>query len=213
MGVSAFLPPRLHRLDPYSRTLLNSATLYLVWSLEPEPPNRCMRNPHTTPKRKRKLAVRKCQTPLSSNPCRASCQKNCTEEKLHRRPISRLRIPMSFSKPSRRLRFATPDPQTRKVPRPNLGQQLQPRRRTLLPLIVRWSMDTGGLPLTVNLMFFMCTFMDMSTPQPAKSSPGPSLLPKGFRYPMFLVSGLSTHTFNEFWNKSLKYLVCGLCGC
>ena len=26
-------------------------------------------------------------------------------------------------------------------------------------------METGGLPFTVNLMFFMCTFMDMSTPQ------------------------------------------------
>ena len=25
-------------------------------------------------------------------------------------------------------------------------------------------MDTGGLPLTVNLMFFMWTFIDMSTP-------------------------------------------------
>ena len=143
---------------------------------------------------------------LKPLPCQLS-------EKLHRRPISRLRIPMLFSKPSLRLRFATPDPQTRKVPRPNLDQQLQPRRRTLLPLIVRWSMDTGGFPLTVNLMFFMCTFMDMSTPQPAKSSPGPSLLPKGSRYPVFAVSGLSTHTFNEFLNQILKYLVCRPCEC
>ena len=35
---------------------------------------------------------------------------------------------------------------------------------TLLPRMVRWSMETGGLPFTVNLMFFMCTFIDMSTP-------------------------------------------------
>lgn len=35
---------------------------------------------------------------------------------------------------------------------------------TLLPLMVRWSMEIGGLPFTVNLIFFMCTFIDMSTP-------------------------------------------------
>lgn len=39
---------------------------------------------------------------------------------------------------------------------------------TLFPRMVRWSMDTGGLPFTVNLMFFMCTFIDMSTPRHRK---------------------------------------------
>ena len=46
-------------------------------------------------------------------------------------------------------------------------------------------METGGLPFTVNLMFFMCTFMDMSTPQVGAS---------GFLPPCFFVWG----EFGEF---------------
>ena len=80
---------------------------------------------------------------------------------------------------------------------------LGPPRRTLLPRMVRWSMETGGLPFTVNLMFFMCTFIDISTPW---SPGGPGLPHWSETHGHWRIHGNELYAYQGF-HHVLKYQI------